>query len=126
MKRIILISIASAAALAAMPAGAVPENKPVNAAEQIRNTGCIVRGGEDQPYQFDAECEAKITNKRDKDGVLQFQVYRDKGTLQPGQEIDTAFNFREDSTIGPFECTTVETATPGGQYSSFRHCRRAD
>lgn len=125
MKKTILFAI-PAMAMLAMPAYALPENKPVNAAEQIRNDLCIVRGAEDQPYQLDEECSAKITNKRDKDGVLQFQIYRDKGTLQPGQEIDKAFNYREDIMIGDYECTIVETATPGGQYSSYRHCRLAD
>lgn len=126
MKNAIVLALGAGIMLASAPAGAVPENKPVNAAEQIRLDSCLVRGAEDQPYQVDTECEAKITNKRDQDGILQFQIYRDKGTLQPGQEIDTAFTSREDSTIGAFACTTVETATPGGQYQSYRHCRRAD
>ncbi|WP_284126623.1 hypothetical protein [Parerythrobacter aestuarii] len=121
-----LMIAAPVMAMLAIPAHALPENKPVNAAEQIRRDVCVVRGAEDQPYQFDNECDAKITNKRDKDGVLQFQIYRDKGTLQPGQEIDTAFNYREDVMIGPYECTIVETATPSGQYSSYRHCRLGD
>jgi hypothetical protein len=126
MKNAIVLALSAGVMLASAPAGAAPENKPVNAAEQQRNDVCAVRGAEDQPYQLDTECEAKTTNKRDKDGLLQFQIYRDKGTLQPGQEIDTAFTFREDSNIGSYECTTVETATPGGQYKSYRHCRRAD
>ena len=121
-----LMIAASVMALLAIPAHAVPENKPVNAAEKITRDLCAVRGAEDQPYQIDNECDAKYTNKRDKDGVLQFQIYRDKGTLQPGQEIDTAFNYREEVMIGDYECTIVETATPGGQYSSYRHCRLAD
>jgi hypothetical protein len=113
------------AGLAAMPAGAAPENKPVNAATHTQNDSCIVRGAEDQPYQLDPNCTGKFTNKRNKDGVLVFQVYHDKGTLQPGQEIDKAFNYREDFNLGPYECTIVESATPGGQYSSYRHCRLA-
>lgn len=125
MRNYVLLA-AGAAAIVAAPLSAAPENKPVNAAEQIRNDICVVRGAEDQPYQLDENCDAKITNKRNQDGVLVFQVYRDKGTLQPGQEIDTAFNFREDSMIGNYECTTTETATPGGQYRSYRHCRLAE
>ena len=129
MKINLLLKAACAATLVSMtatPAVAGPENKAPNGAMPEKGTGCIVRGAEDQAYQPDADCSFRVVNKRNADGLLIFQVYQDKGTLQAGQEIDGAFQFSDNFMIGPFDCHLVETATPSGQYSSFQHCRRAE
>ncbi|MXP45824.1 hypothetical protein GRI43_00260 [Altererythrobacter luteolus] len=123
MRTLTLLATGSLVAAIASSVSAAPDNKPIHAATQTQVTGCIVRGTLDQPFQADQECEATYVVKRNKDGRLIYQAYRDKGTLQPGQEIDTAFVNREEFMIGDYECKLVETAQPSGKTSSFRHCR---
>ena len=126
MRTITLFVTGSMIAAMAGSVSAAPDNKPLHAATQSQVTGCIVRGSLDQPFQLDPECEATYVVKRNKDGLLIYQAYRDKGTLQPGQDIETAFVNREEFMIGSYECKLVETAQPSGKTSSFRHCRLSE
>lgn len=125
MKKLALVFAAASVAVAG-PVVAKSDNTPINAAEKSEGEGCFVRGGEEMLYVYEPECSFQFINKSDAEGELQFQVYTDKGTLPEDQIPESAFTYREDLTIGAFDCTITETATPGGQYRSNRICRRAD
>lgn len=119
MKKLGLTTLALAMAATSMPAHAAPENKAPNAAYPTKGTGCLVRGGQDQPYTTDPDCNFHWVRKYDKDGNLVSYKYQDKGTVQPGQSTPDR-PVRTDLSAG--NCTGTEIVTPSGQYTSNYMC----
>lgn len=120
---VLLTGFACLAAAAAVPLGAAP-NKPMNAANASKGTGCLVRGGKSQAYVFDATCAFHVVTKADKNGKRVFLSYQDKGALQSGQAAPKkALKLAITNTIAGQSCSGTEVITPNGHYSSNLKCK---
>lgn len=125
MKKTLAFAAVALFAAGTIPAGASPDTNPVNAANTSSDSGCFVRGGESDPYQYDPTCTSHIVEKLNKDGSLAWWRYQDKGTLQSGNVApETAVQIDIQLEMFGGTCFGKEVITPDGHYSSDMVCKR--
>jgi hypothetical protein len=116
-----------AVAFASAPAVAIPDNRPINAAQvtdELFAEGCWVRANDTDPYEYDPVCESHAVITRDREGNIRSVVYEDNSALLAGQAAPgQALRYTAQFDLFGLSCSGSEVITPSGEYRSHLHCR---